>query len=139
MQFKIDDRIINPVNIPKNKYRLNFRYMHGDASKYEEDHVDTEDVRELEMWYEVYICLERARDIDSPQVEKDLVKIFKKYPDLPFVKSIEADGIVDWIDGFIDEIPGDCTCDGQNRVAITDISVSYFDNKGNEKEVDVTE
>lgn len=103
--------IKNKINRPTSIYRLILKYMHGDGDAYTSGEFDFTDMDELTQAIVVLTDL-----YDSHNSEK-YAQILEK-------KGLKWD---DWCDYFEE----DATCQGYTA-PITNVSVNYFDENGNE-------
>ena len=126
----------NPI--PKNQYWVHINIMHGDADKYETLDWGCDDKLEAMLHYEVHsLAMTLGGEVtDTDQVE--IRKILQKYLDAG-CKMLQKEDLAEMASDYFDEVPGDCTCDGQVRASIEDVEITYFDENGDEFEVEVME
>ena len=141
MKFTLGNKINNPP-VPKSQYKFHIKFMHGDATQYEENSWLCDDELEAMMDYETYkmalnLCYE-GKDVNdiSAEVLKPVLQRYKN-AGCCFLQNEDVDVMAE---SYFDEVPSDCTGgDGQYKAAVDTIWVTYFDENGDEFEVTVDE
>ena len=117
----------------------------SDASKDEDETYDIEDPLEAEFLYRAYrFSLNKRPEVGSHSAE--LRKLADEFLDkgcewlIKEKECVMGDDATSYdylIDGFWDEVPGDCTVDCQFRTSIENVELTFLDEHGHKFEVTV--
>lgn len=142
MPLKIKDK---PITEFSDKFVIYRTWMHGDADAYTKDHLSysSKDQDFVEEMYKLHKKMHKKRFEDNSEYY-DLVSKFPKVKDKIVEEFFDDSSIVserDIIeDCFVDfaDISSDATSDHQYRAKLDEISIFYFDKKGQKFKVDVS-
>jgi hypothetical protein len=127
--------------IPKDEYWVHITFMHGDADSYDTENWSCDDELEAMLHYELHMLARNlgssGRDVNDLD-EENIKEVLTRYKEAG-CKMMQSEDPEHMKSSYYDEVPGDCTCDGQRKADVDEVWITYFDKDGAEFKVVVTE